>query len=549
MKQSKDVEKFYPYSLNYEKLIKVTQKNIKELEETNKQLLESEKFNRELKERIELAISGSNAGVWDWNLLDNTIYFSPRWKEMFGYKDDELANEFLSWKKLVHPDDLKAIILDIEDNISGKSDYLNSVYRVHHKDGHWVWINDRGKTLYDESGKAIRMIGTHIDITEAKEMQLKLAHHSQIIEQIHDSVITTTLDGYITSWNMGSEIIFGYKEKEMIGKHVTSLCFDGNYKKFKNISKVLIKNEKYNSYMQFHTASDDVKYVSISMSLLKNEYGIPIGLVGYTKDITKQKLAEDELYKQKYKLDEKVDEQIKSLREKDKLLIQQSKLAQMGDMMNMIAHQWRQPLNSISASAIKLSILNELETLSNESIDDTSIFIQKEVQKMSKIINDFMNFSNTREDAEVVLYDSVSTTLGIIEAQLKNRNITIEVDIDKNMHVFHNQKSIDHSIMNILVNARDAFDDNSKIKNKIIKIYTKVKNDFIELIIEDNAGGIADEILDKIFNPYFTTKEEGKGTGIGLYMVKQMIEDVNNGRILVEVVNGHTLFIFRFKKV
>ena len=96
------------------------------------------------------------------------------------------------------------------------------------------------------------------------------------------------------------------------------------------------------------------------------------------------------------------------------------------------------------------------------------------------------------------------------------------------------------------MNSRDAFENKNEIKNKTIKIFTTTDENSIFLHVEDNAGGIPEEIIDKIFNPYFTTKEQGKGTGIGLYMSKQMLEGVGGCTINVEVIDGHTLFIIRF---
>ena len=132
-----------------------------------------------LSERIKLAFDGSRDGLWDWNLLDNSLYFSPRWKEMLGYRDDELENSFDTWQSRVHPDDLEEALKNIELCIDDKEKIFENKHRLQHKDGHWVWIYDRGKVQRDVKGKAIRMIGTHTDLTieinlsnELREMKL-----------------------------------------------------------------------------------------------------------------------------------------------------------------------------------------------------------------------------------------------------------------------------------------------------------------------------------------------------------------------------------------
>ncbi|MEN8304283.1 MAG: PAS domain-containing protein [Campylobacterota bacterium] len=134
------------------------------------------------KERFELAFSGSNDGLWDWNLEDNSIYYSPRWKEMLGYKDSELENVFDSWKDRIHPDDAEQIFALVQEHMDKKISTYESIHRLKHKDGSWKWILARGKIQCDESGKAIRFIGTHTDITKEKEMENTLVELNNSLE-------------------------------------------------------------------------------------------------------------------------------------------------------------------------------------------------------------------------------------------------------------------------------------------------------------------------------------------------------------------------------
>ena len=233
---------------------------------------------------------------------------------------------------------------------------------------------------------------------------------------------------------------------------------------------------------------------------------------------------------------------ITDIRKQDAVLIQQSKSAQMGEMINMIAHQWRQPLNAISAAAIKFSMQSELGILTKEDVQESATFIEDMSQKMSQTINDFMNFnkpSNKKENAN--FHQIIQNILKIIGTQLKNHNISVNIDINDDNNIYTNVQEIEHILLNIITNARDALeelDDENKYIN--IKIYTKEHLHVIK--IADNAGGIPEDIQGRIFEPYFTTKETNKGTGLGLYMSKKILQEHLNGDIYVNNINNGAEF-------
>ena len=154
--------------------------------ELKKELIEKE--NKQVKERLELALMGNKDGIWDLKLTTNEAYFSPKCKEMLGYKDDEFKNEFSDWEKLVHPDDLKALSEAMDDNISQKTEYFESAHRLKHKDNHWVWILARGKTFFDKHDKPIRMTGTHTDVTAEKEVQSSLQESNSLLKKLSDNI-------------------------------------------------------------------------------------------------------------------------------------------------------------------------------------------------------------------------------------------------------------------------------------------------------------------------------------------------------------------------
>jgi len=230
------------------------------------------------------------------------------------------------------------------------------------------------------------------------------------------------------------------------------------------------------------------------------------------------------------------------IRMQDNIMIQQSKAAQMGEMINMIAHQWRQPLNAISAAAIKLNIQSIMGLLTEGEVAQTSKFIENMTQKMSQTINDFMNFTKpTNKKENIVVAEILQEILNIMGPQLKNHDITLTTEIQQEKELFTYKKELEHIIMNIIANARDAF-ENIHGTEKVIHLKTFMKNNFFVIKIADNAGGIKDSLLDRIFEPYFTTKETNKGTGLGLYMSKKILQEHLNGDIFVQNIDDGAEF-------
>ena len=199
----------------------------------------------------------------------------------------------------MHPDDKKSVVSLLRKNQSKHIKYFENTHRLKHKEGHWVWVLGRAQIMYDENGKKVRMIGTHTDITAEKELQLKYSHQAQMIAQMHEAVNTTDLKGTITSWNKGSEVLYGYKADEVIGKHISLLYSKQEYETFVNNIPSLMKNGEFRTILHLIRKTKEMLVVNISLSLLRDSKGVPIGIVGYGQDITERKKAEDDLYEQK----------------------------------------------------------------------------------------------------------------------------------------------------------------------------------------------------------------------------------------------------------
>ena len=237
---------------------------------------------------------------------------------------------------------------------------------------------------------------------------------------------------------------------------------------------------------------------------------------------------------------------ISDIKRKENLLAEQTKLAAMGEMIGNIAHQWRQPLNIISVTASGTRLKKEMDMLSDEMLDSALKSISETTEHLSNTIDVFKDF--LKEDKEKSLFNlsrNINNNISLIETILKENLIRLDLDLDDDIYLYNFANEFSQALINILHNASDAIASKRKINElRIIKISTKQIKDSVIIEIVDNAGGIDKEIIDKIFEPYFTTKHKYQGTGLGLYMTHKIIQTSMKGKITVH----NQQFIFENKE-
>lgn len=220
---------------------------------------------------------------------------------------------------------------------------------------------------------------------------------------------------------------------------------------------------------------------------------------------------------------------ITELRNKDKMLFHQSKMASIGEMLENIAHQWRQPLSSISTASTGVILEQEAGILGPKELIKNMNSINEAAQYLSTTIDYFREFLvNSNEKKTIMIKYTLEKTLGIVDSKFKSRDIKVISKIE-NIPYTCIESELIQVVMNILSNAQDALE---KVDNKrIVFINVFQEKDEIFIVIKDSAGGIAKDILEKVFDPYFTTKHQSQGTGIGLYMSLDIVRSHFNGTI------------------
>jgi signal transduction histidine kinase len=220
---------------------------------------------------------------------------------------------------------------------------------------------------------------------------------------------------------------------------------------------------------------------------------------------------------------------------KDEMLLKQSRLAIMGEMISMIAHQWRQPLNSINGVVMAMNMHRQMDTLSDDKFNEHLDNIKDTTKFLTNTINDFRKFFNKdKELSKFYPKDIIDKVLALISHRINQDKLEIIQNCDFEDFIVNYESELQQVILNILNNAMDEFEI-KKIKNPVLKICLRkdTTRNSVKIIITDNAGGIPLDVMPKIFDPYFSTKSKN-GTGLGLYMSKMIVHDSLNGHLFVE---------------
>lgn len=293
----------------------------------------------------------------------------------------------------------------------------------------------------------------------------------------------------------------------------------------------------------------NIKYVSGCGELDLDSNGNEIGMSGTAQDITDRKTIEKDLMEKQRQLEElnehleqKVLESVQEMRKKDNVLIAQSRQAAMGETIGNIAHQWRQPLNTLGLIVQELKLTYGLAEFTKESLDASVDKAMLLINHMSKTIDEFQHFFKPNASKNLFsVNEAVAKTMQLVESYLKKADISVDVIEQNQVEIDGYGNEYSQVLLNILNNSKDAF-ENRDVETRRITITICSEDGRSVVTVADNAGGIAPDVMDRIFDPYFTTKGPQKGTGIGLYMSRNIIEKHMDGSLSVRNIDGGTEF-------
>jgi PAS domain S-box-containing protein len=354
--------------------------------------------------------------------------------------------------------------------------------------------------------------------------------------------------------------ITGYSRKELLLKAFEEITHPEDrdrdsevYRRAKNRDTSMWTTEK-----RYLRRDGSAVWVQVNGTVLFDPDGRPSSSIAAIIDITDRKRTQEALLRFNEELECRVVERtaelaatieklkaetterlqaVDALREKEQMLVQQSRLAAMGEMINNIAHQWRQPLNALGLAVQQVEMLHEYDELTPGFVRTNTRHCMALIQHMSQTVDDFRDyFKPEKEKVRFNISKIISSTLAIVEGTFKHERVEIVVDSLNDPEVFGYKNDFAQSLLNILNNAKDALSER-KIHQPKVCIAVFTERDRAVVTVTDNAGGIPEEIMPRIFEPYFTTKGPQSGTGIGLYMTKNIIETKMGGRLSVRNLN------------
>ncbi|WP_415238285.1 ATP-binding protein [Seleniivibrio woodruffii] len=390
--------------------------------------------------------------------------------------------------------------------------------------------------------------------------------YSTLFSTSYNPIAIITEDGALSDVNGEMVAQFGYDRDELLQMYLEMLVVKEHIPRVEEILNKMNKTKKWSFELDFVKSWGDVFNAEISASRLETGGRTFIQLV--IMDVTSRKKASELLNRRQEYLEKKVDQEVQKRRQNERLMMQQSKMAAMGQMMSAIAHQWRQPLNTIAIFVQDFEDSFKHGELDEAYVQDLVQQSMKQINFMSKTIDDFKNFF--KPDKDEVIFEvcrETANSTSLLGVQLTRNGIDLVIEFNGVKYTYTDIESLEAEIgahiyvrgfpneykqvlLNLVQNARDAVMDRMEADPSVkgvIEVSVRERDGQATISVTDNGCGIPKDVADRIFEPYFTTKEEGKGTGVGLYMSKIIIEQNMRGRLFFESLNEGTRFIVELR--
>lgn len=480
-----------------------------------------------------------------------TIYFFIQ--NQYNYFEEEsirLEKEYLQRQEDILKKEVDYIVNYIEFHVNHntklndnelKNEILKYTETIRYGKHGYIWIHDTNYYLKAHPFRQDRLNTYDIDLTDAIG--------TFITKEFIDKTVKSPKGVFIEYfWQKPGEVSFSKK-----------LGFFRLYEKYNwvigaglyvdDIQKSIFQNkklleEKIDKYVRLIVFISFLIILIISLLSFLMSKKITEVFQKYQENVKKKELLLEDINKN---LEEKIQIAIEEAQKKDRAMLHQSRLARMGTMLSMIAHQWRQPLSEVAGILMELETASKFKKVDDKMIKESIEESNKLIQFMSYTIDDFRNFFKPdKQKVHFYIEDPCMEAISLINASIKNHNIDFHYNIKMNYEIYGYRREFAQVLLNLMSNAKDALIQR-EIKNPTINLEVDYIDTYAIVTIKDNAGGVENEYIDLIFEPYFTTKSSLQGTGLGLYMSKMIIEKNMGGELSVENVDDGAIFKVKIK--
>jgi len=471
---------------------------------------------RQSEERFELALRGSNDGLWDINLREQTVYLSPRCKEMLGYADDELCVDWSNYKPLLHPTDSLAVHLALGEFLAGHgAERFELEMRLKHKQRHWVDVLMRGQLVRDAAGQPIRLIGTQQDLSERKRADQALRESEDKLRGLFElsplGIALHTLEGKVIEFNAAFMQLTGYSAEQLHSMSYWDFTPPEYMRAEGERMKVVARTGRYGPYEKEYVRADGSR-IPVRLNGVRIELAGRPYLWSIVEDLTALRRVEAER---------------QAMQQQQ---MQSQKLEALGHLTGGIAHDF----NNMLAGIMGLASLG-LERYVSEPEGKLAQYLREIVRTSERgrdLVAKMLAYVRTEEPENVaprLLRPMVIEMIEMLRSSIPS-GIELNCALDEQLPpVRISAVDVHQIIMNLVINARDAIGTHGQIDiglslaefqaEACANSLELVSGRFVVLEVSDDGKGIPPELVSKIFDPFFTTKEVGRGTGLGLSSV------------------------------
>ncbi|WP_353570700.1 PAS domain S-box protein [Candidatus Albibeggiatoa sp. nov. BB20] len=544
--------------------------------------------------RLSLALENTEQGLWDWNIKTGDMYFNDVWFTILGFEPNEIEMGIDSWFQRLHSDDLPRAKELLKLHFDTQTSIYEVTARIKHKQGHWIWITNKGKVIEREANNCpLRMIGTLLDITKHKKIELALKASKQQFESIFNyspiGIAEINKKGFFILSNPALEKILGYSSTELMKKHFTEVTHSKDVYMDMDKYQKLISGEIFSYSMEKRYLKKDQSTIwgLLTIARVDDEEGNMSHAIGIVHDITEKKQMEEQLVKREELLQVQ-NEELASLNEElntnnEELIQLNTKLNYTNDELQIVnqalqrAKEEAEKANQTKSEFIA-NISHEIRTPMNVILGFSEILREKLADRpqyidyfngilnsgkaLLNLINDILDLSKIEagrfeiHTAPVFIQPLLNEIKQVffVKANQKSLEFSVEFSQDFPLCILMDESRLRQILFNLVGNAI-KFTDQGFIKIMIQGTHIHIRKQLIdfEIIIKDSGIGINEADFEKIFEPFQQQELQNirkyEGTGLGLSITRRLVETMNGSIHVSSDISKGSVFTVRFKSV